>query len=348
MESNMRPIISLFVVLLTTVASYSQGDDPLEFKVTNIGQSQTINCQSEPIEIGVRVFPEHQDYIYDWSNGEFTPSIVVKPNSTTVYSVQITNATLGFQATRAFVITVSNDPVIALEEHHTIASNICPGTPLVLSANYSGGYPPYTFQWDNGTFTRDITLFPRETESHSVTITDACGSSDFATIEIDVEPQAELFSPPSKSLSFSCLGSKIEISPNSIGEVSGGVGYGYKYTFSDWSNAGKSTTISAQDGASLEVFMTDACGIQKVNSQFTLSYVAPQIPIVDPITACAGEEINVCVNNDDLRLYYWDGQRMNLDYSFHVEPGLENMKLIYVDECGETSKYRQNHLVCKF
>jgi gliding motility-associated-like protein len=51
---------------------------------------------------------------------------------------------------------------------------LCPGDPVVLTAQPSGGAGPYTFLWSTGETTQSITVAPTTTTTYSVTVTDNC------------------------------------------------------------------------------------------------------------------------------------------------------------------------------
>ncbi|MAT55933.1 MAG: hypothetical protein CMN32_15780 [Saprospirales bacterium] len=72
--------------------------------------------------------------------------------------------------------------------------DLCQGTPLTLEPIVSGGVPPYTYQWSNGTQAPFLVAVPTQNTSYSVTVSDQCNQSMVATSNITVNeiPSATL------------------------------------------------------------------------------------------------------------------------------------------------------------
>ncbi|MCC6727700.1 MAG: SprB repeat-containing protein, partial [Saprospiraceae bacterium] len=104
-------------------------------------------------------------YSYLWSNGMTTNPITMLPVGTYTVTVTAANGTTG-----TATATITAPPVIGLD----ISVNTC-SVPGSMTANVTGGIPPYMYMWSNGSTTPTISnLAPGE---YCITIMDAinCG-----------------------------------------------------------------------------------------------------------------------------------------------------------------------------
>ncbi len=72
----------------------------------------------------------------------------------------------------------------------------CGGQPITLSPTYSGGYGNYSFSWNTGETTDEITVSPTSNTSYTFTLTDDCGASISVTNNITISsPVANIAIP---------------------------------------------------------------------------------------------------------------------------------------------------------
>jgi len=112
-------------------------------------------------------------YGYLWSNGETTQSIQISAGT---YSVTVTDqnsctASASFTATEpdALALTINKGDVL------------CVGGTASVSANVTGGTPPYSYLWSNGATTQTVNL---PVGNFSVTVTDANGCAISQSFEV--------------------------------------------------------------------------------------------------------------------------------------------------------------------
>ncbi|QCX39148.1 T9SS type A sorting domain-containing protein [Aureibaculum algae] len=96
---------------------------------------------------------------YLWSTGETTASILVQPEATTVYSVEVGNGT-SCSGTDDVTVTVQNIPLTINEGEDII---ICKGDELILNARGSSNY-----LWNTGDVGTAITVNPNTTTTYTV------------------------------------------------------------------------------------------------------------------------------------------------------------------------------------
>src|SRR5690606_33196665 len=126
---------------------------------------------------------------YSWDNAGTLDDAtianpVASPIATTTYTVTVTSA--GCTATGSVEGTVG-EPLIA----DVTASEeiICAGEEITISAVIDGGGAPYEYSWSPGGETTDeITVSPMTTTEYTLTVTDACGGEESASVTITVNP----------------------------------------------------------------------------------------------------------------------------------------------------------------
>ncbi len=189
-------------------------------------------------------------YTYAWSNGDTTSSITGVLAGT--YSVTITDAN---GCTVVSSATVTEPAVLAASS--AVTSNIsCNGlNDGSGTASATGGTMPYAYLWSNGFTTSAITGVV--TGTYSVTITDANGCSDTASITI-TEPAALLASSVVDS-NISCNGlSDGGVSSSAVG---GTMPYAY-----GWSTGDTTSSIAGVAAGTYSITITDANGCIAVSS----------------------------------------------------------------------------------
>lgn len=75
------------------------------------------------------------------------------------------------------------------------------GPAVTLTANVTGGIPPFTYSWSpGGNTTSSISVMPTSTKTYTVAVTGANGCCSFATAKVDVFPQPNVNAGPDKEL----------------------------------------------------------------------------------------------------------------------------------------------------
>jgi len=330
----MKTYLVLLIYTLTMLNPlcmlHAQNEGP-EILITSIGSNQVINCTSNPVKIGVAIENWRPGFSYLWNTGQTDSILEVKPSQTTNFQLTISNAIEGFFATRSFKVTVLNDPILGNDLSVFIDKFHCPGEPTNLKPDYSGGHAPFQFKWNDGSILDQITVSPLESTEYTLSITDACGTEKIIFAEVNIEDRDPIIAPSLTQFDFSCVGEMIKIYPKLEG-ISGGVGYGYVYSFSDWNEPNKSITVSAADAAMYEVKVTDACKIDVTTTNIELVKQALERPKLNDISVCQGAEAEI-THSDSGEFYYWNGKEMLMDLTKPIEQN-ERVELVYIDACG--------------
>jgi hypothetical protein len=126
---------------------------------------------------------------YVWNPGNIpSPGATVSPSATTTYTVVCTN-TVGCTTLSTVTVTVGG---VQCNNISTTASSICQGSSAVITANASLGKPPYTYLWNTGDTSKNITINPSVTTTYTVTTKDDCNATCSKTITITIVPKPTL------------------------------------------------------------------------------------------------------------------------------------------------------------
>ncbi|MEP7170257.1 MAG: hypothetical protein ABI855_12870, partial [Bacteroidota bacterium] len=185
-------------------------------------------------------------YIYDWTNGSSTQDISNLSSGT--YSVGITDANGCTSSQNATII----QPLETLSAGSTVTSNIScfSGNNGAVDLTVSGGTSPYSYSWNTGASTQDLTSLSAGT--YSVTVTDSHGCTTLNTALIS-QPSGALSSSITVTGNVLCHGGNagaINLS------VSGGT-TPYAY---NWSNGNTTQNLSGLAAGTHTATITDSNG----------------------------------------------------------------------------------------
>ncbi len=215
-------------------------------------------------------------YSVSWSNGATSDSISNLNAGT--YTVTITDAN-GCTTTQSVVIT---EPSSALAASAVVNQNVnCfGGNTGSATATASGGTSPYTYVWSNGATGANLNGVTAGT--YSVTITDANGCTETATVTI-TQPAAALTVGVLSSGNVDCFGSTTGFA--NVGASGGTTPYTYV-----WSNGTAGASLNNVGAGTYTVTVADANGCTATTS-ITLtqpaSALASSATIVSQV-ACFG------------------------------------------------------------
>ena len=188
-------------------------------------------------------------YSFNWSNGSFANSITNL--SAGNYSVTITDAS-GCSIIENYAITEPTVLTISLIADSVYCFGESTGS---IDATINGGTLPYSYFWNNGVLTEDLSSLPQG--NYTLTVTDFNGCSNQSTITVNQTPL-----PLQLSLSETdvlCFG-------NSSGAISTNVSGGnpvYSYL---WSNGSLNSSISNVPSGIYSVTVTDFYGCSAMDS----------------------------------------------------------------------------------
>jgi len=206
--------------------------------------------------ISVQVQGGSAPYTYNWSSGlpstATVSNLLAGPYHVTVTDSHLCDTIIDFTVTEPTALTLSVTP----------GDSLCLGDAYTISANPSGGTPPYTYNWDNNLPSQQShSLTAQNTTTYSVSVTDAnsCVSPTVNTIQ---------YVFPLLSVSLSATPPSICLNYSSVlqASVTGGNGGPYNYQWST-SGSGSSITVTPQQTTTFYLTVTDNCGTPPANAQ---------------------------------------------------------------------------------
>lgn len=212
---------------------------------------------------------------------------------------------------------------------------ICPGDPVMLNSQISGGVQPYSYQWSTGQATGSITLNPTVTQSVWLAVTDACtGIPAYDTILITVPVYSPISLVVSSDITEIC-----PFIPTTIGvQPSGGSGqYSYLWTTNNVvSGSTDSLLVNPGSTSTYIVTVTDNCGNSATDS---VLYTILSPPLVlqmnGPFQICPGDSVDLLVSaSGGYGTYYYNWSTTETSPQITVAPTASTSYFVQVsDEC---------------
>ncbi|HMQ49653.1 MAG TPA: hypothetical protein PKA00_19325, partial [Saprospiraceae bacterium] len=278
-NSNFLTVSPTVTTKYYVTAYNAQGCPGVDSVIVNVNPTPLANagndaeiCFGEMSNLSASASGGTAPYTFAWSNGLGAGADkVVAPSVTTTYTVTVTDAN---GCTDTDEVTITVNPLPAVNAGNDVA--ICFGQSLNLTAQGSGGQPPYAYSWDNGSMDASIMVNPTLTTTYIVEITDAngCTSSDEVTVTVNPNPQVTVDGTDA-TCGFA------NGSATAIGSQ-GTPPYSYSW-------AGGQTTATIDDllAGTYFVTLTDANGCTATGS-VTIDNIGGPSVTVDPVAVCAG------------------------------------------------------------
>ncbi|WP_161622665.1 T9SS type B sorting domain-containing protein [Cesiribacter andamanensis] len=254
----------------------------------------TSACGAADGAINLTVSGGTAPYTYSWNEGAFTTEDL---NALTagIYTIYIEDAA-GCAATATYTVTDGNGPTITASVEDASCFGAANGS---INLSVSGGTAPYTYAWENGATTEDLTDLPAGT--YPVSVQDANGC--MATASITVGQAAEISIVASATDLTSCTSANGAISL----AVTGGSG---TYTYL-WNTGAVTADLTDLAAGTYSVTVTDSRGC---TATATASVAAPDGIVltteVSNATSCGSSDgaIALTVNGGTAPYTYsWNG-----------------------------------------
>ncbi len=213
---------------------------------------------------------------YLWNNGATTSSILVKPLSTTTYTVTVGSNPCTHDTT--ITITVNSLPVVTITPPQTI----CSGNNVNLTATGGG-----TYSWSNGATSSSISVSPLTTTTFTVTVTNG-GCPKDTTVAITVNPTPTVIVSGNNSI---CKGDSTQLT------ATGGGTY-------VWSNGATTSSIMVKPANDSTFKVVVSNGSCSDSSNVTVTVNTKPIPTISRDTSiCAGNTVQL--NSSGGASYPW-------------------------------------------
>ena len=211
----------------------------------------------------------------------------------------------------------------------------CPGDPVTINSQISGGVQPYTYQWSTGQNTGSMTFTPTNTQSVWLAVSDACtGIPAYDTILVTVPVLSPLTILTSPDITEIC-----PYIPATLGvQASGGSGqYTYSWTINNvLSGTTDSLLVNPGSSSIYLITVTDNCGN---TIQDSISYTILSPPLVlqmnGPFQICPGDSVDLLVSaTGGYGNYYYNWSTSATTPQITVAPQNSTSYFVQVsDEC---------------
>ena len=211
----------------------------------------------------------------------------------------------------------------------------CPGDPVTINSQISGGIQPYTYQWSTGQNTGSMTFTPTNTQSVWLAVSDACtGIPAYDTILVTIPVLSPLTILTSPDITEIC-----PYIPATLGvQASGGSGqYTYSWTINNvLSGTTDSLLVNPGSSSIYLITVTDNCGN---TIQDSISYTILSPPLVlqmnGPFQICPGDSVDLLVSaTGGYGNYYYNWSTSATTPQITVAPQNSTSYFVQVsDEC---------------
>ncbi|MEY3741380.1 MAG: PKD domain-containing protein [Flavobacteriia bacterium] len=211
----------------------------------------------------------------------------------------------------------------------------CPGDPVTINSQISGGVQPYTYLWSTGQTTGSMTFTPSTTTTVWLEVTDACtGIPAYDTLVVNVPVFAPLSVVVSPDITEIC-----PYVPATIGvQASGGSGQ-YAYLWSvNTLLSGTMDSLFVNPGSSTTYLITvsDNCG-NSVQDSVIYTILSPPLVLQmnGPFEICPGDSVDLLVTaTGGYGTYYYNWSTTATTPGITVAPQVSTSYFVQVsDEC---------------
>ena len=163
----------------------------------------------------------------------------------------------------------------------------CPGDQVTIKADFTGGYLPYQYLWDNGGTSISTSVSPDTTSVYKYIITDVCNTVDSNIFKVIVPDNDSLFLTMPNDTILKCLGMNFDIVPL--------ISDGYTPYNTSWSTGEETEKISPQilEKKTFTLEVIDACDNIKIDSvTVDLDYEDLIVNISGDTVSCPDDLVN--------------------------------------------------------
>ncbi len=268
-------------------------------------------CQGDPVTLTADA---QNAGAIEWSNGQQGATITINPNQSQTLTVTATNSC--GQATATVQVTVTPPPTINVLQGD---ASICEGESATLQIDAPGATD---VQWSNGQQGSSITVAPGQTQSYSVTASNACGQEQ-QVFTIDVQPQPSLQAIQGDQTICQGESAVLEVFGQNVNDIT-------------WSNGATGSTIAVTPGQTQSFTATAGNGCGQVQQTITVTVLPPPSLTVlqGDASICEGESATLQVDAPGAADIQWsNGQQGN---SITVAPGqAQSYSVTASNACGQ-------------
>ncbi len=297
-----------------------------------------VECPGDLTQLTSEVISGSPNYGYVWSTTANTQNTIVNPQTTTVYTVEVTDACFQTAIDSITVIVPTAEPFTATISIDQLPE--CPGDSFTLSSDVSGGFSGYSYAWTPGFGNQSAYTpnpAPNATTTYNLSVTDACQQNTTAQFEVEVPTADPALSVMAEALnSPNCPGEDVSLSASASG------GFGSDYVL-QWDGAvvnDPNVVVNPLVTTTYQFSATDACGVEE---NIEVVVTVPQFDDIEISTTagsayCLGDDVLAeadAAGGFGVLTYEWSNGEIGSDAIVNPTiPGGEEFEVTVTDECG--------------
>ena len=276
-----------------------------------------------------------QDYVFQWKNIKNDDSIIVAPQTQTVYKLYLRDACTGSRDSAEVTVKVRDELKVSVNPD-TI---VCRGQSVALNALASGGKnTSYQFGWNNGLSNQaSHVVSPLITTSYRIILNDGCTpEADTAYVTIYVKDALKV--KLSSSDTVICYNRLSSFTASG----SGGDTSAYVYTWNAGLGTGTTKSVTLSKSAWIRVILDDGCTSDPASDSVFIR-VRPELKVSvgRDTTLCKGNSIKLvaAVSGGDASAYnYQWNQGLPSGPDHVVQPGDSTVYKVTVNDlCSDAA-----------
>jgi gliding motility-associated-like protein len=257
-------------------------------------EDDTINCTDPGTMLQAFVTNTTPNFDYLWDDGSTAQMRFVSPSVTTTYYFTATDACGVNSVSDSATVYVINDPIFTSSTNKSIQ---CIGDTATLEVNAIGGYPPYSYNWSNGSMdSTTMVVSTGANATYTVSVTDICGLTtvvESVDVIVVTYPKLEIDSMIGET--FKCPNNPIAIGST---KVNGGSG-DYKVSWDNWATTNDYLWAIVDSTTTFTIQAFDNCNFDTAFQ--TITYIVEKHdPLVVTLPAdthlCQQEQITLVAN----------------------------------------------------
>lgn len=219
----------------------------------------------------------------------------------------------------------------------TASEAFCPGEDIALTSTVTGGGQPYTYAWNTGETTANITVNPLTTTTYTLTVVDECIQQP---ITQSITVNIPVFTPIVMTGSADIVEICPYIPATINGSATGGFGgFTYQWTSNHGETLGTNTSqlVTPSQTTVYTITATDACGLQET---YDITYTITSPPLIvtlnPDVEICPGDSVqltSIVTGGYGQYYYHWPHSGETTPDVWVNPMTSTNYMLVVSDEC---------------
>lgn len=187
-QTNAAPVTLTISVIIESECFEEQFQADFDFIIKKprilvaIGDVFQIEC-GESVELSPTITGGYGAYHINWPNGQVDGTLVVSPEESTDYQIQVTD-TCGLSTIAYFAVGLPDSDPLSIDTENLVVP--CSEDSLPISAQVNGGYGQVNIVWSNGDTGPSTFASGQVDGTYTITASDQCGRTATSILSVDV------------------------------------------------------------------------------------------------------------------------------------------------------------------